>query len=587
MKKWFTILAAVLLTATGWSQSPQKMSYQAVVRNSSNALITNTQIGMRVSILQGSPTGTLIYQEIYHPNPQTNVNGLVTIEIGGGIPLIGTFSNIVWSFGPYFLKTEIDPAGGTNYTITGTSQLLSVPFAFHAKTAETSNETDPLFSASSAYGITNSDINKWNMAFGWGNHASANYAAGNHTHAQLHDRNHTMASVADHSATPWRLFYSNASGQVTEMALGASGQVLKSNGLSSPPSWQTDNNSGGTLTGTGVAKKLAFWDGTSILSSAGNLNWDITNNRLGIGVTAPLEHLHVNAGNFLVTGVLHGSPLLTVLGIGTRMFFYPRKAAFRAGQVEAAQWNDDNIGLNSVAMGMNTNASGERSTAFGYNTFATGLSSTSMGTNTVASGSMSTAMGYGTVASGSNSTAMGHGSEASHVTSTAIGYYSTASGFASIAMGYRAKAVGGNSFAIHLNSDFSAPEVGDRIFRISGASLIGGNTAWANFSDLRLKKDIEQLHPEGNLAKLLQLNGVRFKWKDNDNILNLGFIAQEVLPIVPESVRYDELNDIYSMEYTALIPILVEGIKEQQKIIEAQQKQIDKLKELVNQYIEK
>ena len=126
MKKLFTLLVTVFFTIVLFAQSPQKMSYQAVIRNGSNGLVTSSPVGMRVSILQGSPTGTLVYQEIYNPNPQTNANGLVAIEIGGGTPLTGTFTTIDWSAGPYFIKTEIDPTGGTNYTITGTSQLLSV-----------------------------------------------------------------------------------------------------------------------------------------------------------------------------------------------------------------------------------------------------------------------------------------------------------------------------------------------------------------------------------------------------------------------------------------------------------------------------
>ncbi len=422
-------MAAILIVASSFARAPYKMSYQAVIRNSSNMLITNKQIGMKISILQSSASGTEVYTETQ--TPSTNINGLVSIEIGEK----AAFSTIDWAYGPYFIKTEIDPTGGTNYTIEDTSQLLSVPFALHAKTVETLTETDPFFSVSPAYRITNSNINDWKMATGWGNHALANYATGNHTHTQLHDKNHTMTSTSDHSATPWRLFYSNASGQVTEMALGASGQVLKSNGVASAPSWQTDNNSGGTITGTGVTNRLAFGDGTSTLSSKGNLKWDNTNNKLGIGATSPVEHLHVSSGNYLVTGVLDGSPLLTVLGLGTKMFFYPRKAAFRAGQVETSEWNDDKIGIHSVAMGFNTIASGERSTAFGFNTFATGLSSTALGTFTMASGSHSTTMGYQTVASGPSSIAMGNGSEASHAISTAIGYSSTASGFASIAMG--------------------------------------------------------------------------------------------------------------------------------------------------------
>jgi trimeric autotransporter adhesin len=131
MKRIFSTIVVVALTVCVSAQTPQKMSYQAVIRNLSGVLVANQSIGMKISILQGSPTGTLIYQEIYNPNPQTNANGLVTVEIGGGIVLTGTFSTIDWSAGPYFLKTETDPAGGTNYSISGTSQLLSVPYALY------------------------------------------------------------------------------------------------------------------------------------------------------------------------------------------------------------------------------------------------------------------------------------------------------------------------------------------------------------------------------------------------------------------------------------------------------------------------
>ncbi len=97
MKKIFTLIAAIIITSNIFAQAPQKMSYQAVIRNSSNALVTSKAIGMRVSILQGSATGTEVYKEIYNPNPQTNVNGLVSIEIGSGIPVTGTFSAINWA----------------------------------------------------------------------------------------------------------------------------------------------------------------------------------------------------------------------------------------------------------------------------------------------------------------------------------------------------------------------------------------------------------------------------------------------------------------------------------------------------------
>ena len=133
MRKLVAVFALILCIGTFWAQSPQKMSYQAIVRNTTSLLVTNTTVGMQISILQGTTTGTAVYVEKH--SPLTNVNGLVNIEIGGGTPLIGTFAAINWANGPYFLKTETDPAGGTNYSIVGTSQLLSVPFALYALSA--------------------------------------------------------------------------------------------------------------------------------------------------------------------------------------------------------------------------------------------------------------------------------------------------------------------------------------------------------------------------------------------------------------------------------------------------------------------
>ena len=133
MKKIYSILAGLLLTASVFAQAPQKMSYQAVIRNSSNALITSTPVGMQISILQGSSTGTAVYVETQ--TPSTNANGLVSLEIGTGTVITGTFSAINWATGPYFIKTETDPTGGTAYTIAGTNELMSVPYALFSANA--------------------------------------------------------------------------------------------------------------------------------------------------------------------------------------------------------------------------------------------------------------------------------------------------------------------------------------------------------------------------------------------------------------------------------------------------------------------
>ena len=130
MKRIYTILAAVLITASVFAQAPQKMTYQSVIRDNNSTLITSTQVGIEINIYQGSATGTLVYTETQ--TPTTNVNGLLSIEIGGQTG----FDTITWANGPYFIKTNIDPTNSGTYTITGVSQLLSVPYALHAKTAE-------------------------------------------------------------------------------------------------------------------------------------------------------------------------------------------------------------------------------------------------------------------------------------------------------------------------------------------------------------------------------------------------------------------------------------------------------------------
>jgi hypothetical protein len=134
MKRILFLMTYIIITLNCVAQAPQKMSYQAVIRNASNALVSNAPVKMRISILQGSTSGTTVYSEFH--SATTNANGLVSIEIGAGTSPTGTFSSINWGNGTFYLKTETDPNNGNDYTITGTSQFLSVPYALHAKTAE-------------------------------------------------------------------------------------------------------------------------------------------------------------------------------------------------------------------------------------------------------------------------------------------------------------------------------------------------------------------------------------------------------------------------------------------------------------------
>src|SRR5574344_3046281 len=104
MKKIITICAALIMTASVFAKSHEKMSYQAVVRDGSNNLVTSSAVGMQLSILQGSASGTAVYVETQIPT--TNANGLVSIEIGGGTVVTGDFTTIDWGSNLYFIKTE-------------------------------------------------------------------------------------------------------------------------------------------------------------------------------------------------------------------------------------------------------------------------------------------------------------------------------------------------------------------------------------------------------------------------------------------------------------------------------------------------
>lgn len=130
MIRTYLALLFFLFSGLANAQVPQLMSYQAVVRDTAQALLQNAPVGFRFSILQGSANGHAVYTETQSTN--TNAQGLATVQIGTGTAVSGQFTAIDWSAGPYFIKTELDPTGGSNFTVSGTQQLLSVPYALYA-----------------------------------------------------------------------------------------------------------------------------------------------------------------------------------------------------------------------------------------------------------------------------------------------------------------------------------------------------------------------------------------------------------------------------------------------------------------------
>ncbi|MBI5218916.1 MAG: tail fiber domain-containing protein [Bacteroidia bacterium] len=330
MKKFLVFLISMLISATIFAQSPNAFSYQAVVRNSSGTIIPNQNVSFRINILQGSSTGLSVYSEEH--SATTNPFGLVNLEVGNGTNPSGNFSTIDWGNNTYYIKVELDINAGNNYSVMGTNQLLSVPYALYSPGnykagigISISNDTikntlpNQLVTLTNGNGISvtgtypdftitntnpdqaitlngtgatmvtgtypnftiNSTDNNTTYSAGTGlsltgdvfsaefGTSASTIAEGNHTHTQLHNQSHTMTSVSDHSANNWNLFYSNGSGQINDLSLGTSGQMLTSAGISAIPTWSTPNS--GTVTSVGLSMPSVFTIANSPVISSGTL----------------------------------------------------------------------------------------------------------------------------------------------------------------------------------------------------------------------------------------------------------------------------------------------------------------------------
>ncbi len=243
MKKTLLNLAFnLVLGGLLFAQAPEKMSYQAVVRNNNNVLVSNHAVGMRISILQGSATGTAVYSETQ--TPTTNANGLIAIEIGTGTVVTGTFANIDWSNSPYFVKTETDPNGGTNYTLTANNQLLSVPYALYAKKTDSARVAQVALNgvpSGSQHGqtLTNCD---GNIVWTYNGQCPAKIAGFN-----CADTLHTGALVINQTTgtATTTVTYSGGNGGIyTSQSIASTGVT----GLTATLAAGTLNNGNGTLT---------------------------------------------------------------------------------------------------------------------------------------------------------------------------------------------------------------------------------------------------------------------------------------------------------------------------------------------------
>jgi len=141
MKKLLSILSIMTLSVMLFAQAPQSFSYQTVIRDASWNVLNTQSVGIKISILEDVSNGTVVYEEFH--SATTSQIGLVNLSVGDGTVMTGVFNTIDWGDHSYFIEVAVDVTGGTNYTVMGTTQLRSVPYALYAETSGTPGTPGP------------------------------------------------------------------------------------------------------------------------------------------------------------------------------------------------------------------------------------------------------------------------------------------------------------------------------------------------------------------------------------------------------------------------------------------------------------
>jgi hypothetical protein len=546
MKKIVTVLAKVLLIVNAVlpiqaiAQAPQKMSYQAVIRAAGGQLVTNQTIGMRIKILQGTASGAAVYTETQKPT--TNANGLVTLEIGTGTTT-DNFSDIDWANGPYYIKTETDPLGGTTYSINGVSQLLSVPYALSSK-GITLPFTNSSSYSSTPFSIENTGSSYYTIAgysnagYGIYGETKAMNAAGVHGLGTGSDYSSGVAGLTGEGVTTAIPGNSGVLGMSNEH-IGVAGTAVAGTGgyFFSKTGNALYTKGKIQLTGIGEAANrilttdatgLATWTDPVWQSSGGNAYYDLGKVGIGTGPGTSLNSLlEINGkssqSDIHLFNTSTGSTSFDGLKAGYGSYGY--------------LWNYENsdliFGTNSL----------ERLTIKANGNIGMGTA----------------APNYKLDVTGDLNLNRGIASGAALYCNTKEALWFDGTYFS---WGY-----GGtwNFFGDKVFIGPVAADPGANMLVVNGAAAKPGGGSWSTWSDIRLK-NIQGKYEKG-LKEILALQPVKFNYKEG-NPCNLpsdhdyvGFVAQEVKKVFPEAVS--EGNDGYLiLDVNSINVALVNAVKE-------------------------
>ncbi len=503
-----TVLFTFGIAISSLGQAPNNFKYQSIARNAAGYVMSNAQVGLRISIRDISPVGSVVFQETHIVT--TNEFGLFTLSIGDGTPVSGTIQGVPWASGSKFIEIEADLTGGTNYLPFGTTQLLSVPYALYANTAGT--------------------------AF-------------------------------------------------------------------LPP---------GTATGN-----TTFWNGSEWVVDDNNLFHDGA--RLGVGISTPLQRLHVN-GNVNIgkdsSYMIDNQRLIWVKG--NNIFFgYNTGDAMTAGISNTFFGYDagplNSIGSQNTFLGTETgmdNVNGNMGTFVGNRA---GYSNTLGNENTFIgayAGQFNTDGQHnsflGVTAGSTNSS----GSENTFLGAHA-GYFNTTGSYNTLVGNFSGENSGDGNYntTLGFEADFTSGALVNAMALGSGAVVsssntvvigntsvisIGGQVGWSTLSDGRLKENIRPNQLGLDFINRLNTVNYTYKTKGQEGLRYSGLIAQDVESVLEELgldfsgiVRPANNESYYSIRYSEFVVPLIKAVQEQSNEIQQLNQRISELEQIVNELIEK
>jgi hypothetical protein len=218
------------------------------------------------------------------------------------------------------------------------------------------------------------------------------------------------------------------------------------------------------------------------------------------------------------------------------MFWYPGKAAFRAGAINGTQWDDANIGLYSIAHGLDVRALGDYSLASGARAVAANTGTVAIGEDVTATGANSVVLGYkassstgagsprlGTFVFGDRSTSAT--GDTVHATITNSAHWRVANGFYIYTAANLASGV-----TIQSGSSTTSPwcSISNAVISASNCAYLSSGGTWTNSSDRNRKRNLDLISPESILAKLRAVPIATWTYNsDPDNVKHLGPTAQD------------------------------------------------------------